>query len=372
MITPRYAVRCGRRPSMNLPFPVSVFRTWWQSTTVVLLLAAAAVAAAAPVGDALERPAIMSTHAAHSVLLGAAQAGSRLVAVGERGIVVISEDSGASWRHVQTPVSVTLNAVRFADEKHGYAVGHGGTVLVSADGGETWTRCLDGRLAAQLALAAAQTSGDAADLREAERLVAEGPDKPLFDVLVLDPQHAVVVGAYGLAFATDDGGQTWTSWMDRLDNPKGLHLYTIRSRGETIVVAGEQGLVRRSSDAGLHFAVLTTPYRGSYFTAELPTAGGIVVAGLRGNFWRSRDAGASWTQLASPMQASITASAIQSDGALVLVNQAGVVMRAGALELEPISATPLPSLNGVLTTRDGGLFALSSQGVFLVKPGDVK
>ncbi|MGT2512235.1 WD40/YVTN/BNR-like repeat-containing protein [Cupriavidus basilensis] len=213
----------------------------------------------APISSALDRPAVLSQRAAQSVLLGIAQVGKRLVAVGERGIVVVSDDDAAKWRQVVTPVSVTLTAVRFADDKHGYAVGHSGTVLATADGGETWTRVLDGRQAARISLAAAQASGNATALRDAERLVAEGPDKPLLDLLVLDARRAIVIGAYGMAYSTTDGGQRWTSWADRLDNPRGLHLYAIRRHGERILVCGEQGLVRVSQDGGQTFAAAKPP-----------------------------------------------------------------------------------------------------------------
>src|SRR5512134_1715805 len=94
----------------------------------LLACSAAFAAPQAPVGPALERPALASRHAQRSVLLGAAQAGARLVAVGERGIVLLSDDEGAHWEQVPVPVSVSLTAVRFADERLGWAVGHGGVV----------------------------------------------------------------------------------------------------------------------------------------------------------------------------------------------------------------------------------------------------
>lgn len=350
-------------------------RIQWRALT---LLAASAVftdigsAWPAPVADALDRPAVMSQHAAQAVLLSAAQAGSRLIAVGERGIVVVSDDDGASWRQVPASVSVTLTAVRFADSKHGFAVGHAGTVISTADGGETWTRRLDGRHAAQLVQAAAKTSGDEQTVLNAERLVADGPDKPLLDLLVLDAQHVVVVGAYGLAFSTDNGGQSWTSWMARLANPRGFHLYAIRRNGERLLVAGEQGLVRLSEDGGQTFSSVTLPYSGSFFTAELPADDGIVLAGLRGNVWRSADSGVNWAQVPVPMQASITASAMRADGALVFVNQAGMVLSERSGSLVPINAVPLPPLNGVVAKPDGSLLALSIQGAVSVKSGDLK
>lgn len=329
----------------------------------MLAIGAAPAARAAGVGDALDRPAVIARDATHAVLLAATEAGTRLVAVGERGIVLTSDDAARSWRQARVPVSVSLTALRFADAERGWLVGHGGTVLATADGGRTWTTKLDGRRLAQLELEAAKASGDAATLRSAERLVADGPDKPLLDLLVLDARRAVAVGAYGLALATDDGGATWTSWRARLDNPKELHLYALRRRGDTVVVAGEQGLLRISSDAGRTFRRIATPYAGSFFTLELPADGEIVVAGLRGNVWRSADHGATWTQVASPVPVTVTGSAQRADGSLVFVNQAGMVLELKQGALHAVPAGPLPPLNGVAALADGSLLTVSIHGV---------
>jgi photosystem II stability/assembly factor-like uncharacterized protein len=329
------------------------------------------LAAAAPVADALSRPAVLTRQASQSVLLGAAHAGTRLVAVGERGIVVLSDDSGATWRQAPVPVSVTLTAVRFVDAKQGFAVGHGGVVLASADGGESWVKKLDGIQAAELALKAAKASGDQKALREAERLVADGADKPLLDLHFFDALRGIVVGAYNLIFVTEDGGETWQPWMDRLDNPKALHLYALRVRGNTLLIAGEQGLVLRSDDAGRNFRRLATPYNGSFFTAELLSGDEIVVAGLRGNLWRSVDGGANWTRVAVQVPVSFVASAQRAGRELLFANQTGMLFSVRDGSLVPLPGKPQPLLNAVLPLQDGGLLTLSLVGA-IVLPAPAK
>lgn len=333
---------------------------------IVLLVASAAASAVEPVRAALDRPAQEVRAPERAVLLGAAQAGATWIAVGERGLVLRSEDGGARWQQLPAPVSITLTAVRFADERHGIAVGHGGTVLVSEDGGRRWERRLDGRRIAELLIADAQARQDAAMQKAAEQLKADGPDKPLFDVLMLGPDRALVVGAYGLALATSDGGRTWASWGARLDNPKGLHLYAVRQRGKRIVIAGEQGLVLKSDDGGQTFQRLAPPYKGSFFTLELPDEHEIVVAGLRGNVRRSTDGGHAWQPVQVPMPASIVASQMTADGTLLLANQAGFVLARRGDALVPVNREPLPPLNGLAAGRDGALLALSIQGVMTV------
>ncbi|MGJ7542450.1 WD40/YVTN/BNR-like repeat-containing protein [Variovorax sp. LT1R16] len=325
-------------------------------------------AAAGVVGDALTRPALPVRHPGQVMLLSAAAAGRRLVVAGERGVLAVSDDGAASWQQVGIPVSVTLTMVRFADERHGVVIGHGGTVLTTSDGGSTWTQRLDGRRMADIALAAALASGDAARIREAEGLVADGPDKPLLDVAMFDARRMLVIGAYGLVFGTEDGGATWQPWMSRLDNPRALHLYTLRRAGDTLLIAGEQGLLLKSDDAGKRFERLASPYKGSFFTAEMPTPRDLVVAGMRGNVWRSPDGGRSWHALATPAPVSITASALRPDGTLVLATQAGTLLE-GRESLQALATPPLPPLNAALVLDNGSLLALGLQGARLL-PAD--
>ncbi|MDO9195386.1 YCF48-related protein [Rhodoferax sp.] len=329
---------------------------------------------AAPTGDALDRAAVTVRSPERAVLLSAAQAGARTVAVGERGIVVLSNDNGKNWQQAATPTSVTLTTVRFADASHGWAVGHGAVVLATEDGGNTWVRRLDGRRVAQIALEAARASSDARAIQGAERLQADGPDKPLLDLLVIDARRLLAVGAFGIALGSEDGGKTWASWMPRLPNPKGLHIYTARLRGKTILLAGEQGLVMQSNDSGLSFHSIETPYKGSFFTAELPGDQVIVLAGLRGTVLRSVDSGANWSPLTTPMPVSITSSAMAGDGRLLVTNQAGFVMALQGDHMQPIHAAPLPPLNALLPKPGGAVLALTVQGArqLPTEPGPAK
>lgn len=339
-----------------------------------MLATAAAGLQAAPVFPALERSALQVRAPERQVMQAAAQAGKRLVTVGERGVIVLSDDGGKSWRQArQVPVSVTLTAVSFADDKLGWAVGHGGVVLHSRDGGESWIKQADGVSLAKAALqaveqaAARQPDSPALQraLADANALVADGPDKPLLDVHFQNAQRGWVVGAYNLFFETDNGGQSWKSAGSRLANPKVLHLNAIRSQGQSVFIVGEQGQMHRSLDGGRTFEAVTSPYKGSWFTLALPGDGSVIAAGLRGNAYRSPDFGKSWQAIEGAPPVSFLCAVILPDGGVLLANQAGqlFVMRAGST-LNPLPAQPMPPLTGLLVRKDQGLLALSFGGVF--------
>uniref|UniRef100_UPI00036A9E88 WD40/YVTN/BNR-like repeat-containing protein n=1 Tax=Pseudomonas putida TaxID=303 RepID=UPI00036A9E88 len=130
--------------------------------------------------DVLAQPALQGPQALRAVLQDVARADARLVAVGERGVVLLSDDNGATWRQATAvPVSVSLTAVQFIDARNGWAVGHAGVVLHSQDGGEHWSVQLDGKRAAALEVQAAEAAADERRLAAAQRLLADGADKPV-------------------------------------------------------------------------------------------------------------------------------------------------------------------------------------------------
>ena len=188
----------------------------------------------------------------------------------------------------------------------------------------------------------------------------------LLDLVVNGRSDVLAVGAYGLALRTKDGGGNWALANAHLDNPKSMHLYAVRRRDRTVLIAGEQGLLLRSDDGGQQFRKLSSPYQGSFFTAELLDSQHMVAAGLRGNIWQSADAGDSWKATANPVPASVTDSVLRPDGTLLLATQAGQVLdwRDGALAR--LDLPDLPPLSAVLALHGDALLALSVEGLHVL------
>lgn len=322
----------------------------------------------------LDRPAQLSRLAAHGALLDVAEAEGRLVAVGERGHVLLSDDGGANWTQAATPVSVTLTAVHFADSRTGWAVGHSGVVLRTQDGGSHWSRQTDGRaLAGALAEArrAAQTAGRAALADKLQRFIDEGPDKPLLDVLFLDARRGFAVGAYGLVLATDDGGERWRVACALLDDEEDRHIYAISKLGDALLLAGEQGLLYRSTDGGSSFARLESPAEGSWF--GLVGAGNeLLLLGLRGALWRSDDGGGHWRRLPVDTKYSFVAGlALAAGKGYLLADDGGGIWHfaGGAATPRRLDTSVRFPLASLARTAGDGVVASGLMGALRIAPG---
>ena len=307
------------------------------ATALAATVSAWAVQPAQPAGwhDVLDTPAMKSPLASRTLLNGLATAGSRVVSVGWRGQIVYSDDAGKSWKQAEVPVSSDLVAVTFPDEKNGWAVGHDGVVLHTADAGQTWTVQLDGRKLGALMVsyyereAPALTADDPkrADLLldDAKRFETQGAENPFLDVWFRDASEGFVVGAFGLALHTSDGGRTWEPLEHVIDNPKGLHLYAVRGIGADTYIVGEQGLLLKQEHGDTRFRAVELPYKGTLFGIT-GNARSLIAYGLRGTALRSTDGGHSWQQTPTGLQVGLTAGIQQDDGRIVLVSQAGHIL----------------------------------------------
>lgn len=216
-------------------------------------------------------------------MLGSAWAGARAVAVGDHGVVLLSDDGGARWRQARSvPVSFTLTSVSFADDQHGWAVGHGGTVIVTSDGGETW---------------------------RVQRVVTT-EDRPLFAVHFFNAREGVAVGLWSLVLVTSDGGETWQErQLEPMPGAKKADLNLLglfAGAEETLFAAAERGQVLRSDDRGATWKYFSTGYSGSLWCGAMLADGALLVGGQRGTLLRSDDNGQSWKPVLLDTKSSIT------------------------------------------------------------------
>jgi photosystem II stability/assembly factor-like uncharacterized protein len=320
----------------------------------------AALAVALPAVGAVPQPpaAEQVPLAARSLLVAIAPAGARLVAVGDRGIIVLSDDQGGSWvQAAQVPTQALLTGVCFLDAQHGVAVGHDEVILVTADAGRTWQR----------------THYDP----KAQR--------PLLDVWCGSGGQLIAVGAYSAYLTSRDGG---ASWQEQKFSPAAAraaphapapagdagaqepprndyHLNRIVAASDTrLYIAAEAGHLYRSDDGGASWRTLASPYAGSFF-GVLPLGETTLLAfGLRGNLYRSEDAGASWRRLDCGTVAMLDGAAHAGGRAVVIVGLSGVLLasRDDGQSFTLLQQADHAGLAAVASTRDGALVAVGEDG----------
>jgi Uncharacterized protein related to plant photosystem II stability/assembly factor len=233
-------------------------------------------------------------------VLAATRAGKRVVAVGDYGIVILSDDGKGFRQAKSVPTRSVLTSVFFLDDKQGWAAGHDGTVIASVDGGETWQV-----------------------LRE-----ELGKERALLSVWFENPRHGFAVGQFGLMVETEDGGK---SWRERKLVDAGeageKHLLQIFVAADGLVfVAAEAGGVFRSEDNGRNWKLVQTDNKGSFWTGLALHDGSLLLAGMRGHIYRSSDRGLSWKEVPGVTQQSLTSIVQGEDGSVHLVGMSGAVV----------------------------------------------
>jgi len=233
--------------------------------------------------------------AKESILLDVTRAGDRLVAVGERGHVVVSAD-GDHWTQAEVvPTRSTLTTV-FGLGKRLWAGGHDAVIITSGDGGSTWTR----------------------QFFDPERQQA------VMDIYFTDENNGMAIGSYGLYLVTHDGGQTWED--SRVDEDIEYHLNKLLNMGDgRWMIAGEAGYSYRSFDNGESWEALALPYRGSMWGAVKTDAECVLYFGLRGNVLETCDFGSSWVEVDTGSEASIS-DAAEYEGSVLLAANSGTLM----------------------------------------------
>lgn len=323
------ARKTGRQPTT-----FHATKRWGLIIAVMVVCLAQAVGFALAQDDETEHS-VQAPLAPRSLMLDAVVLDDRLVAVGERGHILISTDGGAAWRQVEVPTRAMLTAVTFVDDEIGMAVGHDSVILRTTDAGETWT----------------------------EVFRAPEDEAPFFDVWFADASNGVAIGAYGSHHRTSDGGLTWdfeaigdTDW----------HLHElVRAANGTLYLAAEAGFAYRSDDGGSTWIELPTPYEGSFFGVLPLEDETILLYGLRGHLFRSEDSGETWEEIPTDTVAMLTNGIVMSDGTVVIVGLGGTVLVStdGGRSFSYNQREGRRGISTVVETADGSLLLVGEFGV---------
>ncbi len=334
------------------------------ATTVVLAVGTQAAEGPLGLGPV---PALPAPKAAENRLLDIARAGDKLVAVGQFG-VILKSDNASQWTQADSPIDSMLTHVQFQDAQSGWALGHDASILQTRDGGSSW------------------------QIRH--RDPAAGA---LYDLQFLDERHALAVGAYGQMLATDDSGANWHAIENALTD-LGMHFNAVlRLQNSSLLVVGERGLVAVSKDMGQSWSLLDFPYIGSQFGALPYGDKGLITYGMRGNVYIAEDvsvcqtievqswdpferktvidadrvAAMGWRHAPPVIRESLFGAVTSGAGSVLLLGVNGTALKLGIgdLTLRTMNINASETLRNAVSFR-GRLIAVGRRGIVDIGPAE--
>jgi photosystem II stability/assembly factor-like uncharacterized protein len=161
--------------------------------------------------------------------------------VGRSGVLLLSDDKGASWKKSVIKVDdelPNLFAVEVLPSGALVAVGEFGAIVRSEDHGKTWSRS-----SYSIELPTSTVCGVEAE-HENSDVVNEAR---LTDVRFMDEKSGFSVGEFGLIIKTEDGGRTWK----RQNSCSESTLYGVSViSAKHLLAVGAEGAVLETTDGG--------------------------------------------------------------------------------------------------------------------------
>ncbi len=356
--------------------------------------------------------ALMSDLVTKSLLVDITKHGQRIFACGERGHIVYSDDDGNSWVQGKVPTVQMITAIDFPTAQEGWAVGHDGNIYHSTDGGQNWVIQYDGlahkaesgkvklnqtqtilsekkkslaalqqsllnaddkkkaKIESQIADVKYEIEQTEADVGSYEAELTNTVEIPWLDVLFRDANYGLVIGAFGRAMVTADGGKSWTSIKDSISNPDEYHLNSIEGTTDgKLIIGGEVGTLYSSMDWGKTWKNLESPYDGSFFGLTIDEqTNAILVFGISGALFRSTDLGKSWTHYELELPNSLNGGIFTANGGATVVGVGGYLLRSNdkGVNMDIEILPRRQHMNKVIETATGRQIAVGQGGVFIL------
>lgn len=216
-------------------------------------------------------------------LLGVSLKGDTTIAVGQMGTIIVRHGEG-EWQVIEPLTPERLMAVAVNQQGIALAVGSFGALLRSTDGGLTWN-ALSPEWEGMFDDAAGRLGGFF--------------EPSLYDVTITDEGLVHIVGELMLVLRSEDGGETLAaasaggSRIDGVD--PSLFAVDMRDDGSGFAV-GQEGLVMRTSDRGETWTTEPPKTTSNLLSVSSSNDGGVVIAGMRDALY-SRDDGHTWMRI---------------------------------------------------------------------------
>lgn len=171
---------------------------------------------------------------------------------GERGHLFQLDLNTLKMTQMKLPASQFITSIASNARDKIWAVGHDSLILYSANGGQSF-------------------SVQNIDIKK---------ESPIFDISMDDTGQGLVVGAYGYALSTVDGGQKWSTVEIDVEEP---HLYSVeRDHKGNYYICGEFGSLYKLDSSFKLLKKYSLDIETSFFGLEVLSEDSFFAYGLRG------------------------------------------------------------------------------------------
>ena len=186
----------------------------------------------------------------------------------EQGLLLVTNDEGATWAQRKIANAGALRAVAFLDVNRGVTVGDGGAILATDDAGRTWK---------------ARESGTTENLTDIQMVGEEG----------------WIAGYDGVILHTADGGKTWSKQKSGVALSLEALFFLDAQNGWAV---GWAGTVLHTVDGGNKWQPVKIPgATWSLSSITFPDAKNGWIVGFAGQLFRTKDGGATWEAKKTPV-----------------------------------------------------------------------
>ncbi len=354
-------------------------RDGWPAILLTIVMISAAVYAFSP----RPHPPFPATQVKPGQLMtnGLAVQGSRYIAVGELGRILVADDANGPWHEakIEKQRGANLTKVKFIAKNTALAVGHSGWLLRSDDGGENWyelafndkssdpllniggpfTGKAAGRLFAFGAFGQYMVSRDGGKSWMKQTLtMAETEDEEA----PVEESTETIVDEFSAdydPFAEFESGGMTADYSSR-------HFYDMEQVSDgSLILVGERGMVLRSTNGGASWLAGEEIYTGSFYGVMAVPNDGVLVFGMRGNAFLTHDFGKTWTQSEIPLVQGLYAGAVAEDGTTILVGASNTILvsRDGGASFKKASQRGPFSLATILSLGDNAWLMAGEGGI---------
>lgn len=198
-------------------------------------------------------PARILPRASEVIIADIAVVNGDKIAVGERGHILLN------GKQIANPSRQYLTALSASLKGALWAVGHDGIIIHQNKRSEAW---------------------------KIQHFDPEA-ESPFFDVLALNEEEVIAVGAYGSFYLSNDAGESWE--QIEVDEEE-AHLFSIKNDdNENLYLAGEFGLVLKVNHLGEVLKRYDTLSKATFFGLEILSEDHFFIYGLRGRILYTAD-----------------------------------------------------------------------------------